>query len=82
MRPIPHDDHLPAPEPPENGLAFLEQMECEDGASAEAIQHSSDINTSQRRELQNQNDLISQNLMISFETFLCQKTKQNCLLLQ
>jgi hypothetical protein len=42
MRPVPHDDHLPAPEPPENGLAFLEQMECEDGSSPDAIHHSSD----------------------------------------
>jgi hypothetical protein len=42
MRPVPHDDYLSAPEPPQNGLAFLEQMECEDGSSPEAIQHSSD----------------------------------------
>jgi hypothetical protein len=42
MRPITHDDNLTGPEPPENGLAFLEQMECEDGSSLEAIHHSSD----------------------------------------
>jgi hypothetical protein len=42
MRPIPRDDHLPPPEPPENGLAFLDQLKCEDGSSPEDIQHSSD----------------------------------------
>jgi hypothetical protein len=42
MKPIPHDDHLPAPEPPEIGQAYLEQMKCEDGSSPEAIQHFSD----------------------------------------
>jgi hypothetical protein len=31
MTPIPHDDILRVPEPPENGLAFLEKTECEDG---------------------------------------------------
>ena len=60
MRPIPHDDNLPVPKPPENGLAFLEQTQCEDSSSPEAIQHSSDDQmTSQRRGHQNQNDLIS-----------------------
>ena len=38
----PHDDHLPVSEPPENGLAFLEQMENEDGSSPEAIRHSAE----------------------------------------
>jgi hypothetical protein len=28
MRPIPHDGNLPVPESAENGLAFLEQIEC------------------------------------------------------
>jgi hypothetical protein len=42
MRLIPHDDNLPVPEPPDSGLAFLEQMECKDGSSPEAVQHSSD----------------------------------------
>jgi hypothetical protein len=49
MRPIPHDDHLPVHEPPENGLAVLEQIECEDVSSPAAIQHSSEIYTPQRR---------------------------------
>jgi hypothetical protein len=42
VRPIPHDDNLPVQEPPENGLAFLDQMECENGSSPAATQHSSD----------------------------------------
>jgi hypothetical protein len=42
MRPIPHDGNLPVPESAENGLAFLEQIECWDGSSSEANQHSSD----------------------------------------
>ncbi|GFG32104.1 hypothetical protein Cfor_06874 [Coptotermes formosanus] len=66
MRPIPHDDHLQVPEPPENGLAFLEQMECEDGSSPEAIRHSSDdqyvpeqrTSESKRFNQQELNDLI------------------------
>ena len=33
MRSIPLDSSLPVQEPPENGLAVLEQMECEDGSS-------------------------------------------------
>jgi hypothetical protein len=43
MRPIPHEDSLQIPEPPENVLAFLEQMERDDSSSSEAIQHSADI---------------------------------------
>ena len=39
---IPHDENLPVPEPPENGLVILEQMECEDHSSPEATQHASD----------------------------------------
>jgi hypothetical protein len=39
MRQNPHDDNLPVPEPPENGLAFLEQMESEDGSAPETIRH-------------------------------------------
>jgi hypothetical protein len=42
MWPIPQDDNLPVPEPPQNGLAFLEQMECKAGSSPEAMQQSSD----------------------------------------
>ena len=42
MRSVPHDDSLEVPEPPENGLAFLEQTEYEDGSSPEAILYSSD----------------------------------------
>jgi hypothetical protein len=42
MRPIPHDDCLRVPEPPENGLAFLGNTECKDGSSPEAILYSSD----------------------------------------
>jgi hypothetical protein len=61
IRPTPHDENLPVPEPLEQGLTFLKQMECEDGSSPQAIQHSSDNHTSQRRGLQNQNNLISRN---------------------
>jgi hypothetical protein len=61
MTPIPHDDNSPVAEPPENGLAFLEQVECENFSSPEAIHTLQIINTSQRRELQNQNDLINRN---------------------
>ena len=42
LRLIPHDDNLPVQEPPENGLAFLDQMECENGSSPAATHHSSD----------------------------------------
>ena len=42
VRRIPHEDNLPVQEPPENGLAFLDQMECENGSSPAATQHSSD----------------------------------------
>jgi hypothetical protein len=48
VRLIPHDGNLPVQEPPENGLAFLDQMECENGSSPAATQHSSDdLNTSE-----------------------------------
>jgi hypothetical protein len=40
MRLIPHDDSWQAPELPDDGLVFLEQMECV--SSPEAILHSSD----------------------------------------
>jgi hypothetical protein len=81
MRPIPHDDNLPLSEPPENGLAFLEQMECEANSSLEAIQHSSDGQYIPEKRTSEQNYLIGMNYMIPFEPFLCQKTKQNLLLL-
>jgi hypothetical protein len=42
MWPVPHDDSLRVPEPPENGMAFLVKTKCEDGSSPEAILHSSD----------------------------------------
>jgi len=42
VRPIPLDNNIPVLQPSENGLAFLEQMECADGSSPEATQHSSD----------------------------------------
>jgi len=42
MKQIPHDENLPFPEPPENGLAFLEQMESKDGSSSEAIRHAAE----------------------------------------
>ena len=42
MRSIPHDDNLPVPRPPENRLAFLEQMECENGFSSEDIRRSAE----------------------------------------
>jgi hypothetical protein len=42
MRKIPHDDNLPVPKPPENGLAFLEQLESEDGSSPEVIRQASE----------------------------------------
>jgi hypothetical protein len=42
MRPFPLDDHIRVSQPSENGLAFLEQMECADGSSPEFTQHSSD----------------------------------------
>jgi hypothetical protein len=38
MRPISHDDSLRVPEHLEDGPVFLEQTECEDGSSPEAIQ--------------------------------------------
>jgi hypothetical protein len=48
VRIIPHDDNLPVQEPPENGLAFLDQMECENGSTPAATQHSSDdLNTTE-----------------------------------
>jgi hypothetical protein len=42
MRPVPLHNLIPASQPSENGLAFLQQMECADGSSPEATQHSSD----------------------------------------
>ena len=46
VRLILHDDNFPVQEPPDNGLAFLNQMECENGSSPAATQHSSDdLNT-------------------------------------
>jgi len=42
MRQNPHDDNLPVPEPPENGLAFLKQMESEDASSPEAFRQSAE----------------------------------------
>jgi len=39
MRPVPLDNNIPVSQPSENGLAFLEQMECADGSSPEATQH-------------------------------------------
>ena len=42
MKQNPHDENLPFPEPPENGLAFLEQMESKDGSSSEAIRHAAE----------------------------------------
>jgi hypothetical protein len=42
MRQNPNDDNLPVPEPPENGLAFSEQMESVDGSSPEVIRHSAE----------------------------------------
>jgi len=39
---IPYDDILPFSGPPENGLAFLEQMESEDSSSLQAIRHSAE----------------------------------------
>lgn len=60
-RPIPHDDDLPVPEPLENGLAFSEQMECEDGSSPEAIQHSSEDQYVPEERTSEINDLISRN---------------------
>jgi hypothetical protein len=42
LRSIPHDDNLPVPQPPEKRLAFLEQMECEDGSVSEDIRRSSE----------------------------------------
>jgi len=42
VRPVLRDDHIPVPQPSENGLAFLEQMECEGSSSPEATQHCSD----------------------------------------
>ena len=38
---IPHKDNLPVQEPPENGLAFLGQIACENGSSPAATRHSS-----------------------------------------
>lgn len=61
MRSIPHDDNLQVPEPPRNGLAFLEQMYCEGASSRETIQLSSDNQDSHRRGLPIQNDLITKN---------------------
>jgi hypothetical protein len=81
MKPIPRDDHLPVPEPPQTGQAYLEQMKCEDGSSPEASQHFSDNQYIPEERTSEPNDLISWDLMISFETFLCRKTKRNCLLL-
>ena len=42
-RSLPHDDNSPVTRPPGNGLALLEQTECEDGFfSPETNQHSSE----------------------------------------
>jgi hypothetical protein len=37
LRAVSDDDSLPVPEPPENGMAFLKQMECKDGSLPEVI---------------------------------------------
>jgi len=42
MKQIPYDDILPFSGPPENGLAFLEQIESEDNSSLQAIRHSAE----------------------------------------
>lgn len=60
VRSIPHHN-LSVLEPQENGLAFLEQMEIEDGTSREAIRLSADNQYVPEKRLQNQNDLISRN---------------------
>jgi hypothetical protein len=59
MRPISHDDNLPVPEPPENGLVFLEQMECEALLHLKPFSTLQTIISSHRRLLQNQKNLIS-----------------------
>ena len=38
VRPVPLDDNVPVSEPPENVLAFLEQMEYDDSSSPAAAQ--------------------------------------------
>ena len=49
VRLISHDDNLPVQDPPENGLAFLDQMECENGSSPAATQHCPDnLNTTEK----------------------------------
>ena len=61
MRSILYEDNLPVPQPQENGLALLEQMESEDGTSPEAIRHSADNQYVPKKRLQKQNGLISRN---------------------
>jgi hypothetical protein len=61
MRTVPHDDNLPVPETPENGLALLEQMEREAFLHLKLFSTLQTINKSQGRGLQNQKDLISRN---------------------
>jgi hypothetical protein len=76
MRPIPYDESLRVPEPPENGVAFLVKTECEDGSSPEAILYSSeDQYIPEKRTSQPKRFKTAGNRWISFETFLCRMTK-------
>jgi hypothetical protein len=81
MKSVPNDDSLRVPEPPENGLAFLEQTECEDGSSPEAILYSSDHQYIPDKRTSEPKRFNQKEIKISFEPLLCLKRNQNSLLL-
>jgi len=79
MRPIPHDDNLRVPEPPENGLAF--GTECEDGSSSVAILYTSDHQYIPGKSTSETKIFNQQEIKYLIRSLFCQKNKTELLLL-
>lgn len=42
MRPVPHDDNLPIPKPPENEMELFQEVDCDLGSDSENLECASD----------------------------------------